>query len=107
MTTAVAEHTRAVPPQRQAGLRRTLWLLRATLVAHAAAAAAQPVLAGRYLSGDFDALGLHGANAGIVLLLDLTAFGAAVLYWLVGRGRGWPSLVLATLFVLETAGLLH
>ena len=79
--------------------RVTLWLLRAALTVQAAAAVAQPVLAGRYLSGDFDALAIHGGVAGVVLLTTIAAFAAAVLYWLAGRGAGWPALALVALFV--------
>jgi hypothetical protein len=79
--------------------RATLWLLRAALTVQAVAAVAQPVLAGRYLSGDFDALAIHGGVAGVVLLTTIAAFAAAVLYWLAGRGTGWPALALVALFV--------
>jgi hypothetical protein len=79
--------------------RVTLWLLRAALTVQAAAAVAQPVLAGRYLSGDFDALAIHGGVAGVVLLTTIAAFAAAVLYWLASRGAGWPALALVALFV--------
>ena len=101
MTTAAADQVQPALPNRPAGPRGTLWFLQVMLACHAAAAVAQPILAGRYLSGDFDALGTHGANAGFVMLFDMGAFVAAIFYWLVGRGRGWPSLVLAALFVLE------
>lgn len=103
MTTVATGHVEPATPGRADGPRATLWLLRAMLVGHAAAAVAQPILAGRYLSGDFDALGVHSANAGFVILFDMAAFGAAILYWLFGRGRGWPALALAGLYVLEIA----
>jgi hypothetical protein len=77
----------------------TLWLLRAALTVQAVATVAQPLLAGRYLSGDFDALAVHAANASLVLITNMAAFIAAVLYWLAGRGAGWPALTLAGLFV--------
>jgi hypothetical protein len=83
--------------------RVTLWLLRAALTVEALTAVAQPLLAGRYLSGDFDALLVHAANAGLVLFANMAAFAAAVLYWLAGRGTGWPALTLAGLFVTVIA----
>lgn len=87
----------------QGGPSTTLWLLRSLLTLHALAAIAQPILAGRYLSGDFDALLVHGGNAGLVMLMAMGAFAAAVLYWLAGRGVGWPAALLAVLFVAEIA----
>lgn len=83
--------------------RITLWLLRAALTAEAVATVAQPVIAGRYLSGDFDALIVHAANAALVMLTIIGAFGAAVLYWAVGRGTGWPALTLAGMFIAVIA----
>jgi hypothetical protein len=87
----------------QPGPRVTLWLLRIALAVHALAAIAQPVIAGRYLSGDFDALVVHAANAGLMMLTTIGAFGAAVLYWAAGRGVGWPALTLAAMFVAVIA----
>jgi hypothetical protein len=81
----------------------TLWLLRIALTVYALAAIAQPVIAGRYLSGDFDALVVHAANAGLLMLTTIGAFGAAVLYWAAGRGAGWPALTLAAMFVAVIA----
>jgi hypothetical protein len=92
--------TRAAPPARPLV---TLWLLRIALTVHALAALAQPVIAGHYLSGDFDALIVHAANAGLVMLTTIGAFGAAVLYWATGRGAGWPALTLAAMFVAVIA----
>jgi hypothetical protein len=83
--------------------RVTLWLLRVVLTVQAVAAVAQPVIAGRYLSGDFDALAIHAAVAGLMMLATIAAFVAAVLYWVVGRGAGWPALTLVALFVAVIA----
>ena len=91
---------RTTPPPRPLV---TLWLLRIALTVHALAALAQPVIAGRYLSGHFDALIVHAANAGLVMLTTIVAFGAAVLYWAAGRGAGWPALTLAAMFVAVIA----
>ncbi len=103
MTTPTIQRPAQATPARQRGPRLSLWVLRLALAVHALAAVAQPVLAGRYLSGDFDALAAHGINAGFVFLAAMAAFVAAVLYWLVGRGAGWPALVIAALIVAEIA----
>jgi hypothetical protein len=97
----IVQLSRSATPVQPHGPGVTLWLLRAPLSVHALAAVGQPVLAGRYLSGDFDALTGHAVNASLVLLTVMAAFPAAVLYWLVGRGAGWPALALAALFVAE------
>jgi hypothetical protein len=82
------------------GPRVTAWLLRILITLHALAAVAQPVLAGAYLQGAFDALGLHSGNAVLVLTLCFFAALAAVPYWL-RNGAGWPTLVLSTLWLVE------
>ncbi|GAB2894494.1 hypothetical protein GCM10027074_72900 [Streptomyces deserti] len=72
----------------------TLWLLRATLLLHAALALAQPVSAGSYLSGNFDILATHG-NSGILLVVATAVWGAAALgHVAANRGAGWPLLLL-------------
>jgi hypothetical protein len=78
-------------------------LLRITFGVQALSAIAQPVLAGQYLAGDFDALATHAVNAGLMFLVSIAAFVAAVLYWLPGRGAGWPTLVTAGMFVAINA----
>jgi hypothetical protein len=83
------------------GPRATLWLLRVVALLHAGLVVGQPVLAGIYLSGRFDALATHSLNAGLVILTCMWQFVAAVLYVLPGRGRGWPVLVTALLFFGE------
>jgi len=60
---------------------------------------AQPVLAGLYLSGEFDALAVHGAIAGVVILLAMVLVGAALLVWIIGRGRLWPLPVAVAAFL--------
>lgn len=80
------------------GPRATVWLLRVTATVQAGLTLLQPVLAGWYLSGDYDALGVHDSNAGFVAFAVMGTFVAALLYWLPGRGRGWPVLVPVALF---------
>lgn len=81
------------------GPRLTLWLLRTLAVLFLLAVLAQPVLAGLYLSGDWDALGVHRANATIVHFLSLFLMLSGLAYWLAGRGRGRVALATAVLFV--------
>lgn len=80
---------------------KTLWILRVAVVLHAASVAMQPVLAGRYLSGEYDALAMHQANSFVLHGACVVGFFAAVAYWRVGRGRGWPALLLFGLFLAE------
>ncbi len=75
-------------PARTAGPRVTLWLLRAVTTLFLLAVLAQPVLAGLYLAGEWDALGVHSGNAVLVEALSLFLLLAALAYWLAGRGRG-------------------
>lgn len=84
------------------GPRITLHVLRVVAAVHCLVVCIQPVLAGLYLSGDFDALSLHAINGSVVTSLALLQLIAAVVFWLAGRGRGWPAACAAALFVAET-----
>ncbi len=101
MTTSLEAVSDARTTQR--GPSATLWVLRSVLTLHALGAVAQPLLAGRYLAGDFDALAVHAANAGLLILTAMSAIAAGILYWLGGRGAGWPALLLVVLFIAEIA----
>ena len=46
--------------------RGTLWLLRLSLAVHAVCLVVQPILAGRYLDGDYDAIGAHSLNGSLL-----------------------------------------
>ncbi|MGH3924865.1 MAG: hypothetical protein ACRDSN_24950 [Pseudonocardiaceae bacterium] len=81
------------------GPRLTLWLLRALALLLLPAVLTQPVLAGLYLSGEWDALGLHSAVAVLVAALSFFLLISSLLYWLGGRGRGRVVLAGALLFV--------
>ena len=87
--------TSAAPP----GPRVTLWLLRAAVSAFLLAVLVQPVLAGRYLAGEFDALGVHASNAGVVILLSMVVAATSLLFATLGRGRFWPLPVAVALFL--------
>lgn len=97
METTIEALPAALAPVR--GPRTTVWLLRVTATVQAGLALLQPVLAGWYLSGDYDALGVHDSNAAFVAGAVQATFIATLLYWLAGQGRGWPVLVPVALFV--------
>ena len=79
----------------------TLWLLRLAITAHLVAVLAQPILAGRYLTGDVDAITAHGAVGTALAALDLLVIAAAAVYMVGGRGTLWvlPAAVLLFLAV--------
>ncbi|MQA16233.1 MAG: hypothetical protein GEV09_19420 [Pseudonocardiaceae bacterium] len=86
-------------PATPTGPRVTLWVLRTVSVLLLLAVLAQPVLAGLYLSGEWDALGLHSGNAVLVESLSFFLLLAALAYWLAGRGRGRVALAATLLFI--------
>lgn len=75
-----------------------MWLLRTVTTLFLLAVLAQPVLAGLYLSGEWDALGLHSGNAVLVESLSFFLLLAALAYWLTGRGRGRVPIAAALLW---------
>lgn len=67
-----------------------LWILRIFAGIQAFMLVAQPVLAGRFLDGDYPSLSTHG-NVGIALMLVACfVVVAAVLAWRPGRLPAWP-----------------
>jgi hypothetical protein len=62
---------------------------------------AQPVLAGLYLTGDVDAIGVHGLIGSLLAVVALVVVAVALAYVLAGRGRLWvlPAAVLLFLAV--------
>ncbi len=97
----VAEDAESVRREPTAGPRGTLWFLRVISLVHTAVLVGQPVLAGRYLDGDFDALAVHGLNGSLLPLVTLVQAIAALAYCWAGRGRGWPMMVSLVLFLTE------
>jgi hypothetical protein len=77
-------------PPDDAGPRASLQVLRWVAVLHSAAMVIQPVLAGVYLSGDVDAIRMHGYNAMIVTGFDVLQLICAIVFTWKGRGRAWP-----------------
>lgn len=67
-----------------------LALLRVVVTVHALAVFAQPVLAGQFLSGNFDMVAVHGGVAILIQLFGVLQLPAAVLLRWPGRGPLWP-----------------
>lgn len=70
--------------------RVLLWPLRIVLVPYAALLVAQPVLAGRFLEGSYEALKPHGAIGGGIIPLTWIVCAAAFLAWRPGRLSPFP-----------------
>jgi cytochrome b561 len=81
--------------------RTTLVVLRILLVIHAVLVAAQPILAGYFLSGEVDAMSWHGSIGSSLFLIATVQLIAAILYWRPGGGRAWPAFVTLGLIVAE------
>lgn len=81
--------------------RVTLWMLRIVLLLHAGLVIAQPVLAGYFLSGESDAMEIHGPIGSTLWMVAFLQFVVAVLYWRPGRGKLWPALVTLALFFAD------
>jgi hypothetical protein len=79
--------------------RLSLWLMRTVLTVHLLAVLAQPVLAGLFLTGDIDAIAVHGTIGSTLAAVDLVAIGATLVYVLGGRGRLWVLPVIVALFL--------
>jgi hypothetical protein len=81
--------------------RLSLWFLRTVLTVHLVAVLAQPVLAGLFLTGDVDAITVHGTIGTFVVLFGLVVVAATIAYVLGGRGRLWVLPVAVVLFLAE------
>jgi hypothetical protein len=81
--------------------RVSLWTLRFLLTGHLVAVLAQPVLAGRYLTGDVDAITVHGLLGSLLSLVAMALVAGALAYVLFGRGRLWVLPVTVLLFLAE------
>ncbi|MFF4922625.1 hypothetical protein ACFY4B_18760 [Kitasatospora sp. NPDC001261] len=87
------------PGERTGPAGRTL---RAVAAVHTAAAFGQPVFAGVYLSGDYDALGWHTVGANAVTALGYLQLVAALVVWIRLR-RSWPAAATLAAVAAETA----
>ena len=86
------------------GVRRplaTAWLLRLLATAHAAVVLAQPLLAGQYLAGDVDAIGVHGLLGNLVPLVAVLLAVGAVAHVAVARAHWWLLPAVVVLFLAE------
>lgn len=81
--------------------RVTRLLLILVLFVHAVLAAAQPVLAGFYLDGEFDAIGVHGIIGSTLSGWVMVQLVVAVLFWRPGHGPWWPAVATVALLFLE------
>ena len=95
MTTTVAVEQRVRRP------RGSLWSLRIILLLHAGLVVAQPILAGYFLSGEVDAMNVHGPIGSVLWMVSMIQFVVAFFYWLAGGGRIWPLLLTVVLFFAE------
>lgn len=102
------EHAMAAPVQaaRQRPLVRTkvTWVILLVVASlHAAAAVAQPVLAGAYFNGDADAMLVHGPlGSGLVAVTMMMLGPAAILFIVPGKGSFWPLVIAVLLFLSES-----
>lgn len=101
MRSDVSTATAAPDEQRWRRPRVTRVLLILVLFVHAALAVAQPLLAGMYLNGEFDAIGVHGIVGSALSGWVMVQLLVAVLFWRPGRGPWWPALATAALLFLE------
>ncbi|MEQ0559682.1 hypothetical protein ABJI51_11410 [Amycolatopsis sp. NEAU-NG30] len=77
------------------------WVLRAVTGAHVVAIAGQPVFAGVYLSGDYDALRLHATGADVVTSIAYVQVVVAIVVW-ARLKRAWPFLAATAIAAAET-----
>lgn len=82
-------------------MRLTLWPLRLLVTVHLVAVLAQPVLAGRFLTGDVDAITVHGRIGGSLAAVGIVLIALTLLYVLAGRGRLWVAPVAVVLFLAD------
>jgi hypothetical protein len=81
--------------------RITLWTLRLAVTVHLLAVLTQPVLAGRYLTGDVDAMQTHGIIGSMLALVAMIVIAAALAYVVAVRGRLWVLPVAVLLFLAD------
>ncbi|WP_460718683.1 hypothetical protein [Nocardia heshunensis] len=61
----------------------------------------QALLAGRFLAGNFDALGMHGANTSVLAALTITLLGIVIAWCRTERGPWWPAVAALALVGAE------
>ncbi|MEC3920253.1 hypothetical protein [Nocardia sp. CDC160] len=75
------------------------WAVRMVATAAAADAIVQAMLAGKFLAGNYDALGVHAGNGGVLALITLVFLLAALLDRQLSHGPWWPILTIAAVQV--------
>lgn len=99
---AIAADTTSPPEPGYRRPRGTLLALRLVAGPHAVLALLQPVFAGIYLTGDFDALAWHGLiNGHLVQLLGIIQLVVAIFFVTLGRGRFVPLTASILIFLGE------
>lgn len=81
-------------------MRWVHWPFRIAMSAAATMLALQPVFAGQFLDGGYDALRVHRENATYAGIMVLVAAACALPIWRPGRGSPWPMLGALGLFGL-------
>ena len=103
--------TVSAPPAPRAAPAWPWWLLRLGVTIQVLLGFAQPILAGRFLSGDFSMLALHRTNGSIVGFVTMAQIVTSLLAWRPGRGPlglFWASLALGAATALQLyAGFNH
>jgi hypothetical protein len=77
------------------------WVFRIVVSAHGVVLAGQPVFAGVYLTGDFDALRWHAVGADVVTSLGYVQLVVAIVVWARLR-RAWPFAATTAVVTAET-----
>lgn len=86
---------------------RPAWLgLRVLLTLHALLVFAQPVLAGRFMAGDYRMLSVHQGNSTVIGILGYVQVVVAFLYWRPAGGSAWPAAASLGISVVETVQIL-
>jgi hypothetical protein len=91
--------TLAPPVVRVRRPRASLWALRIVTLAFVLAVLAQPVLAGLFLTGDVDAIGVHGLIGSLLALGAMAVIAVVLAYVFGGRGTLWVLPVSVLLFL--------
>jgi hypothetical protein len=99
-----SQHDEPVPDT-PTGRRWPIALVRILAIVMLLQVFAQAALAGGFITGNVDLLGLHSANAILLALASMVLTGTTILLVRPGRGPWWPipfSVLLFTLIVLQT-----
>jgi hypothetical protein len=95
---------RSAPPGTRAAAAWPWWLLRLGVTIQVLLAFAQPILAGRFLSGDFSMLALHRMNGTLVGIITIAQIATSLLTW---RPGGAPFVLFGASLVLGGATALQ